>query len=208
MAINIKFTIKIIIFCILFCCNNPKFELKNKFNSDHTSTVFLLKNNKKIDSLVINSYYGKDSIINLKNNKWNYIYSDRCGSGCSSTKQIIFSVVNNKLKKNLHLEANYRESVLGDKTFKKNFIRELKIIKFNDNKSVEIKKTCFKNNIEFYSKTVKLIFDQEKEIYYNKKFIYGGNMQYGVKIDTTEYIYYNHKWYEFDNIQYKLRLEL
>lgn len=197
MAIKKKFGIIIILFWALFSCNNLNYKLINKYNMNHTATVYLLKNNKQTDSLKINSYYGKDSIINLYDNKWNIIYSERCGSGCSIKKQIILTVKNEKLIENLNIESYYREGVLGDTTFKKNFIRKTIVIK--NKKQLYLKRICVRNDVEFYSRTEKLIYDQEMQIYYNKKFNYNGKKYNGIKIDSSEYIYYKNKWYDFDS---------
>lgn len=190
----------------VFNCNNLTYKLISNYNNNHTSTIFLLKNNVKIDSLIINSYYGKDSIVPFAKEKWRYFYSKRCGSGCSMGDQIIFSIENDKLKESIHIEAYYKEITLGDEKFKKYFKRVISIKKLNS--ELELKKLCLKNGTEFYSKTEKLSYDRESQIYYNKKFTYHGINYNGIKIDSVEYIYYKNKWYEFDNKGQKLYTEL
>lgn len=186
----------------IFNCNNLTYKLISSYNKDHTSTIFLLKNNVKVDSILVNSYYGKDSIVPFAEGKWRYFYSKRCGSGCSMGDQIIFSIENDKLKESIHIEDYYKEITLGDETLKRYFKRVISIRKLND--ELELKKLCLKNGTQFYSKTEKLFYDKGKQIYYNKKFAYEGVNYNGVKIDSAEYIYYKSKWYAFDNNTHKL----
>jgi hypothetical protein len=209
MAIKINFLYFIPLFCLLFSCSKePRYKVESKYNFNHTSTLYLFQNKQKKDSITINSYYGKDSVVCLKNNKWNFVYVDRCGTGCSLAKQIVFSVVNDKLISNLHIEAYYRESVLGDETFKKYFKRESVIKKIDFDNVLFLNRNNIKNDVVLSSKNEKLEFDVKNKIYFNSKFSYEEILYQGIKIDSSEYIFYNNKWYEFNNKKGKILCEM
>lgn len=205
MAITNKFFI-FLFFLILLSCSNKQFVTCNFDSKSNTSKVFLIESNKKKDSIVFNSFYGKDSLQKFARYGWNYTYICRCGTGCSLKKSVLLSIYKNKLISSLVFEAYYKEGVLGDTTFKKNFIRKTDLIK--NNNQLYLKRTCLKNDIEYFSKIEKLQFDLVDNIYFNKKFNFENNIYKGIKIDSTEYIYYLSKWYEYDDKEHKLYQEL
>ncbi|KAF2515010.1 hypothetical protein EYY60_02835 [Flavobacterium zhairuonense] len=202
MKINCK--ILGIIAFLLISCNKVEnnYSITNHFNDDSSTTIYLLKNNIKIDSLKVDDYYGKDSIRILQKKEWNFIYSSRCGSGCSVKKQVVLAVKDDSLKEKLHIQAEYYESIVGDLSHKKYFKRIISI-KSNNNNLV-ITKTCIKNDSKYFLKSENLTFDETKNIYFNYKFKFENKIYKGVKIDSSEYIFYKKKWYEFSEKEQKL----
>ncbi len=193
----LNFFSMIISFLIITSCDNKPI-ITSMFNSNRNiSTVYYTELDKKIDSLVFDSYYGKDSISIFSENIWKYTYLERCGTGCSSRKTAFLSIYRNRLINNLLFESYYKEFELGDATFKKNYIRKTEIIKKEN--GFFLKRTCLRNDVEFYSKTEKIFFDQDKHLFYNNKFNFEGKEYYGVSIDSSEYIYYKGKWFDFDS---------
>jgi len=67
------------------CRNNNGNSLYTRFDeSNRKSTLFLSKNDVIVDSIKnIGSYYRKDSIVKKNENRWDYFYHGRCGTGCS-----------------------------------------------------------------------------------------------------------------------------
>jgi hypothetical protein len=85
---------------VITSCNNKK-GITSVFNSNRNiSTVYYTVSDKKIDSLVFDSYYGKDSISIFSENTWKYTYLERCGTGCSSRKTALLSIYRNRLINN------------------------------------------------------------------------------------------------------------
>lgn len=201
---NILFGAVIILF--LNNCNTGNEKIFLKRNNNRTSTIYLEYNNHKTDSLNFNDWYNNGIIKKFDKNKWICNFNDGGGSGVVFKSTFLFSVKDKKLIKNIYFNSYYKEKVLGDTTFKKNFIRKTDLIK-NKNQ-LYLKRICLKDDVEFYSKNENLYYDQSSHIYYNRSYNYLGNDYKGIKIDSTEYIYYKDKWYEFDNKIGKLYSEL
>jgi hypothetical protein len=65
---------------------------------NQTATIYLQNRNKIEDSLMVhNLNFRIDSLLQITNQLWHYIYSIRCGSNCKVRNQIIISCFKNKL---------------------------------------------------------------------------------------------------------------
>ena len=94
------------------CRNNNGNSLYTRFDeSNRKSTLFLSKNDVIVDSIKnIGSYYRKDSIVKKNENRWDYFYHGRCGTGCSLVYCMNISSLNNKIKVTLHVLYKSKES--------------------------------------------------------------------------------------------------
>ena len=190
---------KLTIFILTLLLIIPKNDIYNitiSINKNHTTTVYLKKNNYKTDSLVVNDYYGKNKLTKIGFGKWLFVYSNRCGTGCKIKNQIIFSIENNKLIKSINIPFSYieyRENI-NSKKFKKVFL----ISKLNSENLI-LKKICYSNNKPYFTKTEKLKFDSNDMIFYNRNFILKSKKYKGISIDSSEYIFVNKKWYEYES---------
>jgi len=91
-----------LLFLIIACERELQnnYQLETNFNpSSRESTLYLMKNNTKTDSLTVGDWYGKDSIYQVDSLNWKYFYSQRCGTGCSVTNQMLIKIEENRMKK-------------------------------------------------------------------------------------------------------------
>ena len=158
----------------------------------------MYKNLTKIDSLKFKDWYCNAKIKKFDSTKKLCQYNFAGGSGINLKNQFLVSINNDKIIQNLNIELHYKESVLGDSTFKKSFKRKTTILKTADDSIIYLKRTCFKNDIQYYYTMVKLNFDKENQIYCNKIIKYKNEFAKGIELDSSSYIYLNQKWYEFD----------
>ena len=182
---------KLTIFTLILLLIIPKkdiYTITSASNKNHTTTVYLKKNNYKTDSLVVNDYYGKNKLTKIGFEKWLFIYSNRCGTGCKIKNQIICSIKDNKLIKSINIPFSYIEYCenINLKKFKKVFL----ISKLNSENLI-LRKICYSNNKPYFTKTEKLHFDSNDMIFYNRNFILKSKKYKGISIDSSEYIFVN-----------------
>lgn len=100
---NLLNTLKLFPLCLLISSCKPTpnyYKIESEFNSNNqTSTIYLIQNKFKLDSLSTKNWYGKDSIEQIDSIHWKYFYSQRCGTGCSVMNQMLIRIEENKLKK-------------------------------------------------------------------------------------------------------------
>lgn len=160
------------------------------------SYIKLIKNNTNIDSIKINDYYGDSKINKINNNTWHIAYTERSGTDCSYSKQMIIKVYNNKIYKTLHLpyfnedpeiSEKYDINVIDEKTLK---------INYSSKKTEELNK--IKSSFE-------LKYDDRLKTYYNDSLQISKKFKIGINVNKEFYFSENNDWYIFsENKIYKL----
>lgn len=115
----LKIIIVFITFLVVISCGKPttkNYKIESSYNSNNRiSTIYLIQNNLKIDSIKVNDWYGKDSLSQINSLNWKYFYSQRCGTGCNVKNQILIKIEDNRMKKIYDSLAYYSyHSVLID----------------------------------------------------------------------------------------------
>lgn len=182
-------TILLIILFLNISCKKS-FDFKVVHNSSkRESIIYLFENDiKKIDSIIINDYYGKNNINKTDDNLWNIEYSTRCGSGCITRNIILINQVNKKINIPLHISKEYKDSI-----YSKTVNIEKKV---NGDLFINLQT---ESNKKVYNNEQKLNYNSEANIYFNHEFKYDNNYYKGIKLDSFEFIFFNKKWAEFSS---------
>lgn len=184
-------------FLINSCRINNVYKLYTRFDeSDRKSTLFLSKNDVIIDSIKnIGSYYGKDSIVKKNENRWDYFYHGRCGTGCSIIYYMNVSPVNDKINVKLNILYQLKESDSNHQ----NISTQEYLLHFSSEKN-DISKITKNNGILKNEISSQIIYDKEYDIYYNEILEYNNSSYKGIKVDSIEYILIDkNNWKFFDS---------
>jgi hypothetical protein len=195
MAIN---NIFFVFLSFLVSCNfDESYNVYIDYDSlERYSYIKLIKNNKSIDSIKIDDYYGKSKINKINNYTWHITYNERSGTDCSYSKQMIIKVYDNKIYRTLHLIYIIEDPEINEK-YEINFIDEKMLkINYSSKKTEELNKT--KSSFE-------LKYDDRLKIYYNDSLDIDNKNKKGFNINNEFYFSESNDWYIFSkNKIYKL----
>lgn len=196
-------TVLFFLILLIISCSE-KFDVNVAFvDLEHISKIFLTENTNKIDSVIIEDYYGKNKIDKMGDNLWSIVYSVRCGTGCSMRNVILINIVNDRINVPLHMSKSYKEKDFNSIGEGPDFSSEVYIEKGRENDlllRLEIKHNSKLSDL----KEEKLTYDQSENVFYNCEFNYDDKLYKGVRLDTFEYIFHNKKWARFDSRKNKI----
>lgn len=162
--------------------SNYNLQLKRNL-VDNIGILYLQNGNIRVDSLKLNgAVFYIDSLRKIDSSMWHYMYSIRCGSGCTTSMQIILTVKNHKM----HISySGYFES--------SDNIDDLYYAEDTSLKPSDVMEYTHSNE-KFYLNDSFLKKPIVTEYLYKGKVTDTGNGDkafYSLKYDTKEKVYYN-----------------
>ena len=191
-----KSIILVILLQLCFSCKQNNYEIVTEYNSHfQNSTLYLLKNNKKVDSIKVEDYYGSDELEKIQKELWKFSYKKHGGTGVKVKEQIFLSYRNDKLINSFkgisyNIDIELKEDNLGN-IFNDTIKYETLDIITKDT-SLILKYKLSENGIN-QQKIKPLYFDQKFRILYTQK----QANTYSIQIDSLRYDYKNNNWYAF-----------
>lgn len=183
-----KYLIPAVVLFLTSACTSRQYNVQVRFDPGRNiSTLYLISNNEKIDSITgIGSYYGQDTLVSA-GNYWDYKYKGRCGTGCSITYYMRLKVMDDQLKPMLNILCSYTEEGDSSERFNKQYIVHL-----SDSQNYIL--TIKENSAKAGGVKADLMYNTEGDIYYNKIYKIDGNEWKGIHVEGYDYVYTGKKW--------------